>query len=110
MLLAAVLLVRCLLDTWNTSYYALPFLLALLTWEARSGPRVAGAHGGRDARLLGELRDAAATAAPDVQAAFYLAWAAPLAVALTWRSLAGRWPPVPAPRLSRRRAAPSAAR
>ena len=31
--------VRCLLDTWNTSYYALPFLLALLTWEVRAPAR-----------------------------------------------------------------------
>ena len=31
--LALVLLVRCVLDTWDTAYYALPFVLALLAWE-----------------------------------------------------------------------------
>jgi len=32
-LLALVMLTRCLLDTWNTDYYAVPFLLALLAHE-----------------------------------------------------------------------------
>ena len=109
-LLAAVLLLRCLLDTWNTSYYALPFLLALLTWEARSGRAWPALTAAATLACWVSFETLPRAAAPDVQAAFYLAWAAPLAVALTWRSLAGRWPPVPAPRLSRRRAAPSAAR
>lgn len=33
LLLALLLALRCLLDPWDISYYALPFLLALLTWE-----------------------------------------------------------------------------
>jgi hypothetical protein len=33
-LLALLLLARCILDPWNTVYYQLPFLLALLAWEA----------------------------------------------------------------------------
>ena len=37
--LALVLLLRCLLDTWDTSYYMLPFLLALLAWEVGGEPR-----------------------------------------------------------------------
>jgi hypothetical protein len=32
-LLALLLLLRCILDPWNTVYYQLPFLLALLSWE-----------------------------------------------------------------------------
>ena len=36
--LALLLLLRCLLDTWDAVYYPLPFLLALLAWEvARRG-------------------------------------------------------------------------
>ena len=31
--LALVLLLRCLLDTWDTVYYPLPFVFALLAWE-----------------------------------------------------------------------------
>jgi len=33
-LLALVLLERCMLDPWDNVYYPLPFLLALLAWEA----------------------------------------------------------------------------
>ncbi len=36
LLLALLLLLRCALDPWNTSYYALPFLFALLVWETRA--------------------------------------------------------------------------
>jgi hypothetical protein len=32
-LLALLLLVRCVLDPWNTVYYEMPFLLSLLAWE-----------------------------------------------------------------------------
>jgi hypothetical protein len=37
-LLALLLLLRCVLDPWNTDYYELPFLLALLAWEALCRP------------------------------------------------------------------------
>ena len=37
-LLALLLLLRCILDPWNTVYYELPFLLALLSWEALCRP------------------------------------------------------------------------
>src|SRR5207249_5581731 len=42
LLLALLLHLRCVLDTWNCSYYAVPFLLALVTWEglARRRPPV----------------------------------------------------------------------
>ena len=35
--LALVMLVRCVLDSWDVIYYLLPFVLALLAWEVR-GP------------------------------------------------------------------------
>ncbi|MDX6671514.1 MAG: hypothetical protein QOI91_1877 [Solirubrobacteraceae bacterium] len=86
--LALAFLLRCLLDPWNTGYYALPFLLALVAWEV---------HARRGLPLL----SAAATLAvwttfdllprwltPDVQAVSYLAWALPLAAALSLRLLA----------------------
>jgi hypothetical protein len=81
--LALLLLMRCLLDTWDTSYYTLPFLLALLAREVR-GP-------------LGELPLLAAAstalasvtflwlpehASNDLRAAFFLAWSVPLAALL----------------------------
>jgi hypothetical protein len=36
LLLALLLALRCGLDPWDISYYALPFLLALVTWESLS--------------------------------------------------------------------------
>jgi len=37
-LLALLLLARCILDPWNNVYYELPFLVALLAWEALCRP------------------------------------------------------------------------
>jgi hypothetical protein len=34
LLLVFLLLLRCVLDPWDTGYYPLPFLIALTTWEA----------------------------------------------------------------------------
>ena len=45
-LLALLLLLRCVLDTWDTVYYPIPFVLALLAWESlgeRRRPAVLGA-------------------------------------------------------------------
>jgi hypothetical protein len=39
LLLALLLALRCVLDPWDISYYSLPSLLALLTWEALSFDR-----------------------------------------------------------------------
>jgi hypothetical protein len=39
LLLALLLALRCILDPWDISYYSLPFLLTLLTWEALSFTR-----------------------------------------------------------------------
>jgi hypothetical protein len=39
LLLTLLLALRCVLDPWDISYYSLPFLLALLTWEALSFER-----------------------------------------------------------------------
>jgi hypothetical protein len=40
LLLALLLALRCVLDPWDTSYYSLPFLLSLLTWETLSYDRI----------------------------------------------------------------------
>ncbi len=40
LLLTLLLALRCVLDPWDISYYALPFLLALVTWESLSFDRV----------------------------------------------------------------------
>ena len=37
LLLALVLLLRCILDPWDLVYYVLPFILAVVAWESVSG-------------------------------------------------------------------------
>jgi Glycosyltransferase family 87 len=92
LLLAVVLLLRCLLDTWNTGYYMLPFMFALLAWEVSGASRrppvltlmgvvlpwiclhELSAHGGN----------------PDLQSALFLAWTLPLATALALQLYAPR--------------------
>lgn len=88
-LLALLLLLRCMLDPWDNIYYPIPFVLALLTWECvslRRAPLLAFAvtiavYAGHHA--LGTI------ASPDVQAAFFAAWSVPLALGLLW-TLSGR--------------------
>ena len=93
LLLALLLHLRCLLDTWNFVYYAVPFLLALVAWEglARRRPPV-----------LSLLATVAIWAVfqelpprgvmPDAQAAAYLVWAVPAAVGIALRLFApGAW-------------------
>jgi hypothetical protein len=97
LLLALVLLLRCVLDPWNVVYYELPFLLALVTWElhARAGLPVVSLA----ATLLCwvTLEQLTRQVSPDVQALAYLGWAVPFALALAlrlaaperWHTLAG---------------------
>jgi hypothetical protein len=86
LLMALLLVLRCVLDTWDTVYYPIPFVLALLAWEC-----------------LGERRRPAVLAlsstvlawvsfiwlpnhvSADAQAAFFLAWTVPLGIGLALR-------------------------
>ncbi|HEX2232946.1 MAG TPA: glycosyltransferase 87 family protein [Thermoleophilaceae bacterium] len=85
LLLALVLLLRCLLDPWNVVYYELPFLLALTAWEvhARRGVPVVSLA----ATLLCwvTLEQLPQQISPDAQALAFLAWSVPFALALTLR-------------------------
>ncbi len=83
LLLSLLLLLRCMLDTWDTVYYLLPFLFAVLVWESLSQQRPA---------LLSLCCTLLAWigfvwmgehASPDLQAAFFLVWSLPLAAALS---------------------------
>ncbi|HEV2975462.1 MAG TPA: glycosyltransferase family 87 protein [Solirubrobacteraceae bacterium] len=82
--LTLVLLLRCLLDTWDTSYYVVPFLLALLAWELREpAHRIQlGAAAATGLASITFLWMPNAGASADLQAAFFLAWTVPLASAL----------------------------
>jgi hypothetical protein len=98
--LALLLLLRCVLDTWDTVYYPLPFVLALLAWEVL-GPDRRDALGRQRLRAPSGRPPVLALSStvlawisfqwlpshvsPDAQAAFFLAWSLPLAVVL------GKW-------------------
>jgi hypothetical protein len=100
LLLALVLHVRCLLDTWNTDYYALGVVFALTAWETldrRRAPVLALALSVAAYFSIYWLRY---HVTPDELSAIYLAWAVPLAALLAER-LYG------APRLVRRASTPA---
>jgi hypothetical protein len=81
LLLTLLLLLRCMLDTWDNVYYPLPFILALLAWETIALPRppvLALA-----ATVLVWLNVWLSThISADAQAMFFLAWSLPLAGSL----------------------------
>ena len=85
--LALILLMRCVLDTWDTSYYALGFVLALLAWEAlgqSTQPPVLVLASTMLAWFSYQWLPAHG-ASPDVQAAVFLAWTLALAAGLALR-------------------------
>ena len=71
---------RCLLDTWDTEYYLLPFVLAVLAWEIRApvdrAPIVALAS---SALAWLSFRWLPEHCSADLQSALFLAWSLPLA-------------------------------
>ena len=96
LLLALLFVLRCLLDPWNTSYYALPAILALVTWEAMRTERPP---------VLALLLTMATwatwewlvpRASADVEALVYLGWSLPFAALLAWRLYAPALPAIPA--------------
>jgi hypothetical protein len=118
LLLALLMLLRCLLDTWDTSYYMLPFLLALTAWESlgeRGLPALALAS--TAIAWVGFIWLPDHHVSPDAQSALFLVWTLPLTAALAWRLYARRTGAAIAVRdlsaplaIRRRRSAPWAAR
>jgi glycosyl transferase family 87 len=87
-LLALCLHLRCLFDTWNTSYYAVPALMALAAWEIhRRRPPLVTLAVTLTAWVTFELLPRAV--GPDGQSIGYMAWSVPLAGALAVSLL---WP------------------
>jgi hypothetical protein len=81
--LALLLLVRCLLDTWDTIYYLLPFIFALLAWETSGSverPPVLALSSTALAWI--SFQWAPGHVSPDAQAALFLAWSLPLTALL----------------------------
>jgi hypothetical protein len=87
LLLTLILLLRCLLDTWDTGYYMLPCLLALLTWETLGASHRLPLLAFVSVVLpwLGLWQLSADGASADLQAALFLAWTVPLSAGLALR-------------------------
>ena len=84
--LALIMLARCVLDTWDTEYYMLPFVLALLAWETLGKSRRPPVLALSSTVLVWvSFQWLAARVSPDAQSAFFLAWTLPLGVALAFR-------------------------
>lgn len=80
LLLALLFLLRCILDPWNVVYYELPFLLALLAWEALCRPeRLPLGALATTVVVWVTFERAPQWLSPDMQSVFFLAWALPLA-------------------------------
>ncbi len=85
LLLMLLLLLRAAIDPWNNSYYVLPFLIALVAWEALASDRLpvislAGALGAWFA--IQETASTTLNLSPDLQAAIFLVVSVPAAGAL----------------------------
>ncbi len=90
--LAFVLLLRCVLDTWDAAYYSLPFILALLSWEvARPGRRPPLLALTATVLVWLSFRWLPAHVGADAQAALFLAWSLPLALWLGLSLFASSW-------------------
>lgn len=77
--LALVLLLRCMLDTWDTVYYPLPFIFALLAWEVRARPARPPLLALSCCILVwASFLGLKGYVSPDAEAAFFLAWTVPL--------------------------------
>lgn len=104
LLLALLFALRCILDPWDNSYYPLPFLLALMTWEAHrfTRPPVISLLATFAAWFtLRETGGFVLNLSTDTQALIFTAVAVPAAVALAVRvyapALARRLVPRPRP-------------
>jgi hypothetical protein len=108
LLLALLFLLRCVLDPWNVVYYALPFVLALLAWEALCRPyRPPVIALCASVAVWVTFEVAPDWLSPDMQCAFFLVWSLPLVAWLARESFARPTPArvvrvqAPAPSLQR---------
>ncbi len=88
LVLATIMLARCVLDPWNIAYYHLPFLLALTTWEVVAHRRLPVVAATATLLTYGTLRFVLPYVGADTEAAFYLAWSVPTLMFMTFRVLA----------------------
>jgi hypothetical protein len=91
LLLALLLLLRCVLDTWDIVYYPLPFVLALGAWETLGPRRVPVLALTSAVAVWAGWRWLPSFTSADFQAAFFLAWTVPLAGGLALALYAPNW-------------------
>ena len=89
LLLCLLSLLRCLLDTWDNVYYVLPFLISLVAFEVSACNRPPVIALGATVLCWASFQWLPEVASADAQAAFFLAWTAPLAAVLAGRLFAG---------------------
>lgn len=82
LLLALLLLARCVLDVANNVYYHLPFVLALLAWEALQRDRPPVLTAIAVSLVWVTFETAPRVLSPDAQWLLYMAWALPALVLL----------------------------
>lgn len=84
LLLALLLLERCMFDTWDIVYYPLPFVLALGAWETLHLGRVPLLALAGSVAVWGEWQWLPSYVSADAQAAFFAGWSIPLALGLAF--------------------------
>jgi Glycosyltransferase family 87 len=94
LLLALLMLLRCVLDPWDTGYYHLPFLLALLSWETLSRERPPVLTLLATVAVWVTFETLPKRLGADAQSFAYVVWAVPATVALGWACLRGPRPAV----------------
>lgn len=84
LLLVLVLFLRCVLDPWDNTYYPLPFLLALVTWESLTfeRPPVVALAGSFAAWFVFQWAVPSHGLGPDAQSLIFLAFALPALIAI----------------------------
>jgi hypothetical protein len=95
LLLALLFLLRCVLDPWNTSYYALPCVMSLLAWEVLRFGRAPVLSLAVTMVSWATWQWLPPLVSPDIQSLLYLGWSLPLVGFLGWRLYAPALPAMP---------------
>ena len=98
LLLALLFMLRCVLDPWNTAYYALPAIIALVLWESTRTERMPVFALALTMLTWATWEWVVPAASADAESLFYLAWSLPFAGLLAWKLYA---PALAMPALSR---------
>lgn len=99
LLLALLFLARCVLDPANNVYYHLPFVLALLAWEALRSARPPVFATVAVCVIWMNFQEVRFMVTPDVGWIVYMALALPALVVLAWATFRPAGQPAPALRL-----------